>query len=82
MTLLRNAVRCHACGTVAESRSVHHMNRCQCGRVSVEGGHEYALRVCRADATWDEFTVEDDDAHVEAWLEHEWSRFLLQRGRA
>ena len=74
MTLIRNAVRCHRCGTVAESTHVHHMARCKCGAVAADGGPEYQRRVHRAGATWDELSVHDDDAHVEAWEIEQWRR--------
>lgn len=40
----RNAVRCHACGNVAESRHHHDYRGCGCGSVAVDGGTFYLNR--------------------------------------
>ena len=43
--VIRNAVRCNYCGDVVESTYRHDFQTCRCGRVSVDGGHDY-LRRC------------------------------------
>ena len=45
--IIRNAARCNYCGDVIESAYRHDFNTCSCGRVSVDGGHDY-LRRCYA----------------------------------
>ena len=40
----RNAIRCNHCGDVIESTYRHDFKTCSCGRVSVDGGHDYAKR--------------------------------------
>ncbi|RAU20740.1 hypothetical protein CU669_16790 [Paramagnetospirillum kuznetsovii] len=47
--ITRNAIRCHSCGGIAESRSRHHMAHCTCGLVAADGGMEYLRRVCDAE---------------------------------
>ena len=50
--IIRNAIRCNHCGDVIESTYRHNFVTCSCGRVSVDGGHDY-LRRCgdRSDYT-------------------------------
>jgi hypothetical protein len=40
--LLRNAVRCNACGDEIESKQLHDHVRCKCGVAFVDGGLTYA----------------------------------------
>lgn len=42
--VLRNRVRCRLCGDVIESRDVHHMVTCRCGKSMTDGGLEYVRR--------------------------------------
>ena len=42
--IVRNAIRCKACGDVIESKTEHDFHTCSCGRVSVDGGHNYLRR--------------------------------------
>ena len=42
--LVRNAIRCNACGDVIESHSLHDRVLCRCGQASVDGGLIYARR--------------------------------------
>ncbi len=39
--LFVNKARCTICGDIVESKSVHHLARCKCGRIFVDGGHDY-----------------------------------------
>ena len=41
----RNAIKCNHCGEIIESTYRHDFKTCSCGRVSVDGGHDY-LRRC------------------------------------
>jgi uncharacterized protein with PIN domain len=36
-----NRARCTICGDVIESKSVHDFVQCECGKIFVDGGHEY-----------------------------------------
>ena len=45
--IIVNRIRCRVCGDIIESRYTHEFVTCSCGRVSVDGGHEYLRRVCR-----------------------------------
>ena len=42
--IIRNAIQCKHCGEIIESRSVHDFKTCKCGKVFVDGGHEYLRR--------------------------------------
>ena len=50
--IIRNAIRCNHCGDVIESTYRHDFKACSCGRVSVDGGHDY-LRRCYTDSSED-----------------------------
>ena len=43
--ITRNAVQCKSCGDIIESTYRHDFVTCSCGKVSVDGGHDY-LRRC------------------------------------
>ena len=43
--LKRNAVKCNACNEVIESKHRHDFVTCKCGKISVDGGLDYAKRV-------------------------------------
>lgn len=51
--IIKNAAKCNYCGDVIESTYRHAYKTCRCGRVSVDGGHDY-LRRCYASR--DDFT--------------------------
>ena len=42
--IIRNAIHCKHCGEIIESRNVHDFKTCKCGKVFVDGGHEYLRR--------------------------------------
>ena len=61
--IIRNAVQCKNCGDIIESTSRHDFRTCSCGKVSVNGGHDY-LRRCyeSADGYIDlSETIDSDD---------------------
>ncbi len=39
--ILRNAIRYKHCLSEIESTSLHDYKKCTCGKVAVDGGHEY-----------------------------------------
>lgn len=60
--IIRNMIRCNTCGDTIESTSRHDFKYCKCGRVFVDGGHDYLLRgytVSPVDFT--ELSVEAED---------------------
>jgi hypothetical protein len=76
--ITRNAIRCHSCGGIAESRSRHNMAHCTCGLVAADGGHEYLRRVC--DAEFDElseFVYDTPIFREQVWLGDEARQCLL-----
>ncbi len=42
--IIKNAIQCKHCGEIIESKSVHDFKTCKCGKVFVDGGHEYLRR--------------------------------------
>lgn len=42
--IIKNAIQCKHCGEIIESKSVHDFKPCKCGKVFVDGGHEYLRR--------------------------------------
>lgn len=42
--IIKNAIQCKHCGEIIESLSVHDFKTCKCGKVFVDGGHEYLRR--------------------------------------
>ena len=60
--IIRNMIRCNTCGDTIESTFRHDFKYCKCGRVFVDGGHDYLLRgytVSPVDFT--ELSVEAED---------------------
>lgn len=45
MSIKINKIQCKFCGDIIESTHVHDFKYCKCGKVAVDGGHEY-LRRC------------------------------------
>lgn len=41
-----NRCKCNLCGDVIESKGVHDLVRCSCGRIFTDGGKEYVRRGC------------------------------------
>ena len=60
--IIRNAARCNHCGDVIESTYRHDFVTCSCGKVSVDGGHDY-LRRCAN--TPNDYTDLSETAEVE-----------------
>lgn len=42
--IIKNAIQCKHCGEIIESTSAHDFITCKCGKVFVDGGHEYLRR--------------------------------------
>lgn len=61
--IIQNKIRCNHCGDVIESKSVHDFKRCSCGKVFVDGGHEYLRRgFTESPDDFTELSVKEDDA--------------------
>lgn len=52
--LVRNRIQCNHCGDIIESKSVHNFVTCSCGRVSVDGGLDYAKRTAKEQGDYTE----------------------------
>jgi hypothetical protein len=59
--ILKNAAYCLKCETEVESVHRHDFRSCECGEVSVDGGHDYLRRVWGPDAQWVDRSVETGD---------------------
>ena len=59
--IIRNAARFNYCGDVIESTYTHDFRTCSCGRVSVDGGHDYLRRSYASPDCYNDLseTVED-----------------------
>ncbi len=55
--IVTNRIRCKHCGDIIESTHVHDFKTCSCGRVSVDGGHEYLRRVFKEDGDFEELST-------------------------
>lgn len=42
--ILVNKIRCKHCNDIIESKHIHDYVTCKCGKVAVDGGHEYLKR--------------------------------------
>ena len=55
--IIRNIIKCNCCGDVIESVSEHDFKTCKCGRVCVDGGHEYLRRLFKKLEDFTELSV-------------------------
>lgn len=55
--IIRNAVRCKTCEDVIESTYRHDFKQCSCGRVAVDGGHDYLRRAFAYEGCYEELSV-------------------------
>ncbi len=44
MKIITNKIQCKHCKDIIESKSVHDFKLCKCGKVGVDGGHQYLRR--------------------------------------
>lgn len=65
--ILRNSARCTHCGEEIESTHRHDFRSCSCGKMAVDGGHDYIRRIGTG---WIDTSivaqVEEDDPSVQA----------------
>lgn len=40
-----NKIKCINCGDILESKTPNDFNRCSCGKVAIDGGHDYLKRI-------------------------------------
>ena len=43
--IITNKIKCINCGDILESKSPNEFKRCSCGKVAIDGGHEYLKRI-------------------------------------
>lgn len=54
--ILSNKIKCNHCGEVIESKHRHDYVRCRCGKVAVDGGHDYLRRGYQASGDYQELS--------------------------
>lgn len=59
MTIIRNSARCLGCDTEIVSAHVHDFVTCNCGALSVDGGHYYLKRCTSDDVLFEDTSVEE-----------------------
>ena len=60
--ILRNRIRCNNCGDIIESKYRHDFVQCSCGRVFVDGGHDYLRRgFTESDSDYEELSEVTED---------------------
>ena len=64
--VIRNAAKCLGCGVTVESRHRHDFRTCDCGNLSVDGGHAYLRTVVtRPELMEDMSIVEEEGPSIE-----------------
>ena len=43
--IISNKIKCINCGDILESKSPNDFKRCSCGKVAIDGGHDYLKRI-------------------------------------
>lgn len=43
--IIKNCIKCKSCGDIIVSEHKHDFKYCSCGRVAVDGGHDYLKRL-------------------------------------
>lgn len=43
--IITNKVKCTNCGDIIESKSINDFKRCSCGKIAIDGGHDYLKRI-------------------------------------
>ena len=43
--IIKNVAQCAKCLDIIESKHTHDFVSCKCGRISIDGGHEYLRRI-------------------------------------
>ena len=79
--IIRNAVRCNHCGDVIESTYRHDYQPCRCGRVSVDGGHDYLRRCANSPDDYTDLseTAEADEDRIKHNNETVWGNSTVYR---
>lgn len=63
--IIKNAIRCKKCGDIIESKNVHDLVSCKCGKVAVDGGKQYIRRMFESTPEDYEELSEFEDISVE-----------------
>ena len=43
--IITNKIKCIHCGDTLESKEANDFKRCSCGKVAIDGGHDYLKRI-------------------------------------
>ena len=60
--IIKNQVKCNHCGDIIESKHRHDVHSCKCGRVSVDGGHDYLRRCYKAEGDYEELSITTEES--------------------
>ena len=60
MTIRKNAVICRHCNGIIESTFRDDMVTCECGRVTIEGGHEILIRHSYSPEDYEDISILED----------------------
>ncbi|WP_428044554.1 DUF7695 domain-containing protein [Candidatus Avelusimicrobium fimicolum] len=55
-----NRIKCKFCGDIITSNYRHDFKWCRCGRIAVDGGHDYRRR-CSYRKDYEEMSIVEDD---------------------
>ena len=56
-----NRIRCKFCGDVITSYFRHDFKECKCGRVAIDGGHDYLSRCFVEEDDYEDLSIVEDD---------------------
>ncbi len=65
--VLRNRAECRVCGDIIESTHGHDFVTCQCGEISVDGGHNYLRRCAKDFANLIELSDTKEETYESQW---------------
>lgn len=60
LRIIVNKIQCDNCKDIIVSNNVHDYKSCECGNVSIDGGHDYTKRGWSEGYTYTELTVYSD----------------------
>lgn len=62
--VIRNAAKCLGCGVILESRHRHDFKSCDCGNVSIDGGHSYLRTVVSRPELMEDMSVVEEEGPI------------------
>ena len=59
--IISNKIQCLRCKEVVESKYPHDLKKCCCGKVAIDGGHEYLKRIGKENIDYIELSKIKED---------------------